>query len=63
MHANGYVSLIKTDEVPLGWARVVEYGKYRLAVCHSADGNFFVIEDRSTHDWAPFDGYVAARIG
>ena len=57
MQANGYVNLINTNEVPRGRARVVEYGKYRLAVCHTADGKFYVIEDRCTHDWAPFDGY------
>jgi 3-phenylpropionate/trans-cinnamate dioxygenase ferredoxin subunit len=41
-----------TNEIPPGYAKVVNVGDLSLAVCNVA-GEFFVIDDHCTHDNGP----------
>ena len=42
----------KAADIPIGTVKIVQAGKYRIALCN-VDGTFYAIEDVCTHDDGP----------
>jgi 3-phenylpropionate/trans-cinnamate dioxygenase ferredoxin subunit len=48
-----FVKVASAKDVAEGQVRVVEANGKRFALCHTADGGFYAIDDRCTHDDGP----------
>jgi 3-phenylpropionate/trans-cinnamate dioxygenase ferredoxin component len=48
-----FLAVAKRGDIPPGSVRVVTVGGQRVALCHAADGQFYAVEDRCSHDNAP----------
>ena len=56
-----YVRVAKTEEIPLGRAKMVEVGGKRIAV-FAVEGTFYAIDDTCTHRGGPLsEGMVVGR--
>ncbi len=50
--ASDYVTVARTDEIPVGGRKVIRIGDVPVAVFHLEDG-WYAIEDVCTHDGGP----------
>ena len=56
--ADGFSTVAKASDIPLGEFKPVEVGGRRLLVCHT-DAGFFAVDDTCTHDDGPLaDGFL-----
>ena len=57
-----YVPVAQVAELPDGAVKIVEAGGRRIALCR-ADGTFYAIEDRCSHDNGPLgEGTLAGTL-
>jgi len=56
--AEGFVSVARASEIPVGQFKPVEAAGKRLLVCHTASG-WYAVDDTCTHDDGPLaDGWL-----
>ncbi len=49
---NGFVTVAKTSDVPVGTAKTVEVDGHQFAVCN-VEGTFYTVDNICTHDDGP----------
>ena len=59
---DGYFSVAKDSDIPVGSTRAYEIKHQRIVVAHTDEG-FYAVADECTHDSAPFgDGRLKGNI-